>query len=407
MQPLIQIHHSFFQVVVVVVSLVPIVWLGFVWLKRSEDPALLVFKWVMTVPILAFGVWKTGLFKGTPATWTDVVFAMICALGFVAVWRRNIASLVANPLGSLFDGGDVPVEPQPFYSIAESKRKLGRYTEAVAEIRKQLERFPTDYTGQLMLAEIQAQNLNDLPGAELTVHRLCEQPGHAPRNVVHALTTLADWQLKYNLDPAAARVHLERIVELFPDSEFALTAEQRIAHLASVDKLLQPYDPRRVAVPVGVQNLGLLDRKPRGEAPPADAAGLVNEYVKHLEEFPLDFEVREKLATVYADQYQRLDLATDQLQQMIEAPGQPVRNVTRWLNVLADLQVRHGADLAAVQQTRGRIVDLYPNSPVAQMARTRLAQLKLEFKGKEKTAGLKMGTYEQNIGLKQGGPRPY
>ena len=133
---------------------------------------------------------------------------MLCALGFVAVWRRNIASLVANPLGSLFDGGDVPVEPQPFYSIAESKRKLGRYTEAVAEIRKQLERFPTDYTGQLMLAEIQAQNRNDLPGAELTVHRLCEQPGHAPRNVVHALTTLADWQVKYNLDPAAARVHL-------------------------------------------------------------------------------------------------------------------------------------------------------------------------------------------------------
>ena len=121
----------------------------------------------------------------------------------------------------------------------------------------------------------------------------------------------------------------------------------------------------------------------------------------------MDFEVREKLASAYADQYQRLDLATDQLEQMIAAPGQPARKITHWLNQRADWQVRHGADLATVQATLERIVSQDPNAPAAQMARTRLGQLKLEIKGREKTAGLRMGTYEQNVGLKHGPPKQY
>src|SRR6185295_15285044 len=109
--------------------------------------------------------------------------------------------------------------------IAEAKRKRGQYTEAIAEIRKQLVRFPTDLIGQMMIAEIQAEELNDLPGAELTIRRLCDQPGHAPRNVAHALSTLADWHLKYELNRDAARVDLQQIIERFPDSELSLAAE--------------------------------------------------------------------------------------------------------------------------------------------------------------------------------------
>jgi hypothetical protein len=87
---------------------------------------------------------------------------------------------------------------------------------------------------------------------------------------------------------------------------------------------------------------------------------------------------------------------------MIDAAGQPAKKITHWLNLLADLQVRHGADYATAEHTLERIIERYPNTPAAAMARTRLSHLKLEFKGKEKTAGVKMGTYEQNIGLKQG-----
>jgi len=66
--------------------------------------------------------------------------------------------------------------------------------------------------------------------------------------------------------------------------------------------------------------------------------------VKHLEQHPLDTEVREKLAILYADHYQRLDMATGELEQLIEEPNQPSKRVAHWLNLLADLQIRHGAD---------------------------------------------------------------
>jgi hypothetical protein len=43
--------------------------------------------------------------------------------------------------------------------------------------------------------------------------------------------------------------------------------------------------------------------------------------------------------------------------------------------------------------------------PVAEMARNRLGRLKLELKGKKETPDVKLGVYEQNIGLKYGSPR--
>lgn len=408
MQPLIQMHRWFEAAIYLVAMLLFFGALGYWFLRRTEDPGLLIFKWVISALVIAFWCWQAEAFKATQATGYHLVITAIAAVGMIVIWRRNIATIVATPFGNLFDGGNVEIEPQPYYSVAEAKRNRGQYTEAVAEIRKQLERFPTDYTGQLMLAEIQAEKLNDLPGAELTIQRICDQPGHAPRNIVHALTTMADWYLKYNVDAESARRFLEQIVQLYPDTEFALTAQQRIAHLGNVDKLLDPHDRKRVVVTEGVKNLGLLiDRKPLQEMTQVDSAGLVADYVKHLEEFPMDFDVREQLASAYADHYKRLDLATDQLEQMIETPGQPARKITHWLNLLADLQIRHGADLATVQQTLERILEQDPDAPAAQMARTRLGQLKLEIKGREKTAGLKMGTYEQNVGLKHGPPKQY
>lgn len=408
MQPLIQMHRWFEAAVTLVVMLLLFGAMGYWFLRRTEDPALLIFKWVMSVLVLAFWCWQTEVFRGTPASGHHLIVTGVSAIGMIAIWRRTIANVVATPFGNLFDGGNVEIEPQPYYSVAEAKRNRGQYTEAVAEIRKQLERFPTDYKGQLMLAETQAEKLNDLPGAELTIQRICDQPGHAPRNIVHALTTMADWYLKYNVDAESARRFLEQIILLYPDTEFALTAEQRIAHLGNLDKLLDPHDRKRVVVQEGIKNLGLVtERKSVAEIALSGQESSAADYVKHLEEFPMDFDVREQLASAYADHYQRLDLATDQIEQMIEAPGQPARKITHWLNLLADLQVRHGADLATVQQTLERILNQDPNAPAAQMARTRLGQLKLEIKGREKTAGLKMGTYEQNVGLKHGPPKKY
>jgi hypothetical protein len=272
------------------------------------------------------------------------------------------------------------------------------------EIRKQLARFPTDYEGQMMLAQIQAENLLDLPGAELTIQNLCAQSGHAPKNIAFALYSLADWHLKLGQDTEAARRDLQAVVDAFPESEFGLGAAQRIAHLGGVDMLMAPHERKRFQVVEGPRDLGLQRARAQSKAGETDPGREAARLVEHLEQHPQDTEAREKLAVIYADHYARLDLASDQLEQMIQQPNQPAKLVVRWLNLLADLQIRSGVDYATVHQTLQRIADRGPNLAAAEIARNRQALLKLELKANEKKEGVKLGTYEQNIGLKRGGP---
>jgi len=104
---------------------------------------------------------------------------------------------------------------------------------------------------------------------------------------------------------------------------------------------------------------------------------------------------------IYAGHYGRLDLAADELEQLIQQPNQPARLVVHWLNLLADLQIRCGSDYQTVAHTLQRIIDRDPNLAAAEVARNRLALLKLELKSKEKSQSVALGSYEQNIGLKQ------
>jgi Zn-dependent M32 family carboxypeptidase len=184
----------------------------------------------------------------------------------------------------------------------------------------------------------------------------------------------------------------------------AALAAQRIGHLASAEFMLQSHDRKRIAVAPGVEDIGLLAAELQPKAPEMDLEKQAAEYVKHLEQHPLDTEAREKLAVLYADHYQRLDLAADQLEQLIAHPNQPARRVVHWLNLLADLQVRHSVDYETVRQTLERIIELYPDAAAAQTARNRLDHLKLEFKAREKGQTVRLGLYEQDIGLKGGLP---
>jgi tetratricopeptide (TPR) repeat protein len=329
--------------------LIPVVAFGgliVITVIKAEDPAQMAFKWVLTLIVLAFMAFKVapivgqggygGAFGGIPLT-------AVCGIVLAIIWRRTIASWVADPIGSLYDGGTTAPDPHPAYSVAQSRQKQGKYLEAIVEIQKQLEKFPTDFEGHLMMAQIQAENLNDLTAAEMTVQRLCAQPGHAPRNIAFAFYSMADWHLAIGQDRDAAERNLRQLAELLPDSEFSLGAAQRIAHLGDREMLLSSHERRKIILKEGVQNIGLLPHTEHFRPTQTDPGLLAAQYVKHLEEHPLDTEARENLAKIYTDHYHRLDLATDQLEQLIQHPNQPSKLVVRWLNLLADLQVREGA----------------------------------------------------------------
>ena len=383
-------------------------WLFIRAFKRSHDRIALIIRWICTLVIgwFQFTVALPAFAKGG----FDAIFGLILTMVFGIVinilWRHSIIEMIAKPLTSVFDGGNEEVEPKPLYSIAQAKRTKNRPLEAIAETRKQLAKFPNDFEGVSLLANIQAEDMADLQGAEITLNKFCASPKAPDRQVVAALTQLADWHLKKAVDIDAARAALQRIVARFPDTEVSLRAEQRLAHLGETETiLLGQHDRQAMALPEGVHNVGLLDSTTFLQPKEIEPGKLAAVYVKQLEDHPHDFQVREKLAVIYAQDFKRLDLATMELEQLINEKRHSSKQIAGWLNQLANFQIELGADVATVTATLERIVEEFPDSPLAELAQRRLARVGSEIKGKEKTPGVKLGVYEQNIGLKYGSPR--
>lgn len=386
-------------------------WVLYRWLKKTEDPPRLIAKWAISAVIIGITWWVSGRSVARSEGGLDYGTAFVVAIGcavcgivLALTWGGDIATYLGKPITGLFDGGGLEVVPQPFYSIAEARRKQGKYREAIAEIWKQLERFPGDFTGLLMLAEIQADDLKDLAAAGTTIERLLAESEPSAINHSLALNRLADWHLKWGHDAGAARAALERVRERFPDTEQAYLAGQRIAHLATQQALDEQGRPHAISLRPFAQNVGLLRETPAVAPPPEDPAAVASQLVRHLEQFPQDSESREKLALIYASHYRRLDLAADQVEQLLAQPSVPARHAVHWLNLLADLHVQHAGDLAGAGAALQRIIDLYPGSASAENARQRKVRLPLELRSKKEDRVVKLGSYEQNIGLK-GPPR--
>lgn len=364
-------------------------------LRKSEDPTTLIVKWVVTVALLGFG-FPFSLKCGVYAPLVVMLFATPAGL----VWAPHVGEFIARPITSIIDGGDDHIDPTPLYSIAEGRRQRGDYQAAIAEIRKQLEKFPGDFRGTMLMASIQAEDMHDLPSAQLTVERLLEAPEHPVQHIASALHTMADWSLKYVQDIAAAREYLERIVLLFPDSPQAHMAAQRIASL-SPEQYTAASERRTYEVKHHEGHIGLTANPQRKVQEIATTSDTAADLVKQLEEHPWDTSAREKLALIYADEFNRIDLAADQLEQLIAIPAETPKNIARWLNLLAALHVRVANDRRAAEDALRRILDLYPKSAIADQARNRLAYLDVEMKRKDSPVSKKLGTYERNLGLKK------
>jgi outer membrane protein assembly factor BamD (BamD/ComL family) len=382
-------------------------WILWLWLKKSEDPARLISKWGISVVMLSITWWIAGRRIAGSSGGMDYATAFVvviacaaCGIVLALTWGSDIGGLLGGPLTSLFDGGDLEVVPAPFYSIAQARRKQGKYLEAVAELRKQLARFPGDFTGMLMLAEVQAEELNDLAGAQSTIERLLIEGEPNPTNLSLALNRLADWQLRFGQDPDSARATLERVIQMFPESEQAYLATQRIAHLTTGEMLAEKSEPRRLKLGQYQENIGLLGEPAEARSSAEDPSTVAGNLVRQLEQHPQDNEAREKLAFIYAEHYKRLDLAADQLEQLLAQPNLPAKPAIHWLNALADLHLKHGGDLIAARLALQRIIDSFPQSAAAENAKSRMAHLQLELRSHKTSPAVKLGSYEQNIGLR-------
>jgi hypothetical protein len=159
-----------------VVILGVIGWGVFRMLKRSYDPAKMLFKLAITVPLVL------ACFIGAIELSFYGPFVMIIlGVAISVIWTPHIGEWLCKPLTGLYDGSDEPPPPKPYYSTAQSLRMKGKFLEAVVEVRKQLARFPTDFEGVMLLAAIQAEDLKDLPGTEITLNHFCDRPDAPPK----------------------------------------------------------------------------------------------------------------------------------------------------------------------------------------------------------------------------------
>lgn len=371
--------------------------------QDSPDSKSLWVKWVITFACFLLWVYLGIQAQGSGAGGAFLIPAIGACTGILlsVLWTPHIAGWLFSPITSWYDGGDREPELRPLYSIAQAQRNRGNYDRAIAEVRKQLARFPNDYQGYMLIAEIQAEDFKDLDTAQQTIEHILTIPELAPKNAAFALTRLADWQVKFRDDLSGARETFQRIIERLPETEEAQLAAQRIAHLASPEDLADMHNPRAIRVTVHTEKIGLQGRVV-GEPEPAETMhSIAQRYVDHLRDYPLDNDIREKLALLYANEYQRLDLAMIELEQLIATPHQLPKVVAHALNTLADLQIRLASDVNGARKTLERIVVLYPNSAAANTAQTRISQLRLELNQHSNQKTLRLGSYEQNIGLKR------
>jgi hypothetical protein len=155
-------------------------------------------------------------------------------------------------------------------------------------------------------------------------------------------------------------------------------------------------------VPEADRRLGLHGGKLTGLRPQDTPMQRASQLVRQLVERPDDNEAREQLAVLYAESLHRLDLAEQQLDQLVAQPGAPDKEIVRWLNLKADLQVHCLADTRAAALSLQRIIEMFPESAAAANAHRRQQFLTVEVKAKKESQVIRLGSAEKERGARAG-----
>jgi hypothetical protein len=272
-----------------------------------------------------------------------------------------------------------PVKTQPAYAHAVASLKFGKYHQAEQAIIGELEKCESDFDGWLMLAELYATQFHDLAEAERTIHGLCDDPATTLAQVSVALNRLADWQLRFRQDPDAARRALEEIRRRAPGTHLAKMAELRMKQLpATSAEWKEQHQARIIQLPPLGDKLDEAAGLPAPKINQAAALAQARQCVEKLEANPADIATREKLAGIFAEQLGETGLAVDQIESLMELPGQPPEKMAAWLALIAAWEIRRGGDRQAARKHLERLVHEYPRSVQALAARRRLDLLDRE-----------------------------
>ncbi len=369
-------------------------------MSKSEDGQMFEMRDRLIISVVIFTL------IGASATSGFFVLIIAIPAGVILsfMWLPTLVDTVLSGLTGEMTGGNLEIESKPFYFRALAKRRQGKFSEALAEIDTELLKFPGNLEGHLLKAEIQADDLKNLPAAVKLLQEVITTPERPRTELLTAQFRLVELLLHRIHDIPAGQSVLEQILAENPDSEAAHTARQHLAHLPGAHGAHSDNGPERKKLVVvhHETSLGLTEDLGAQTLPQENWTERAQEWVTHLESHPNDWEAREKLATIYANQFQRIPLAIDQIRLLIDQPGQPPKRIVGWLNRIADLELRADTGVDAARSALDEIHSRYPDSPWSEHATLRTATLRKAAKANTPTPTLKIGVYEQNIGLKRG-----
>jgi len=315
--------------------------------------------------------------------WTSVIGMGLPALGIVLVggWMGLglAAMLMVMPIAGYAPSILQEKKMPPMYAKAIARMKFGKYAEAEQEVIHQLENCVDDFEGWLMLADLYANQFNVLPEAEQTILELCDQPRTNPAQLAIALNRLADWHLKFSGDPDAARRALQIICDRLPGTHLARVARVRAENLP---RTAEEWREQQQHKSIHLSALGdpLDDDETQNAASisPAEAVARVNQLSERLQQEPNNIAAREELARVLAEQLGKPDEAIEQVNWLVNLPGQMPEKRAHWLGLIAAWHLRHRHDAASARTAMLRLIDEYPKTGLAFTARRRLTQMEVE-----------------------------
>ena len=259
----------------------------------------------------------------------------------------------------------------PMYGRAIAKLKFGKYSEAEMEIIQELERCEDDFQGWMMLAELYANQFNDLSEAEQTILDICDQPRTTASQASVALHKLADWYLKQAQDPEAARRALQMICTRMPGTHLARMAQLRIKQLPqSPQELIEQQSASPIPLPALSDELD--QPPPEMKVSSARAKEMAEECVQRLNHDPNNIPAREKLARILVEMLGKPELGIQQVELLLGIPDRTDLERAEWLGTIAAWHIRYRSDPDSGRAVLERIVNEYPETPQALVARRRL-----------------------------------
>jgi hypothetical protein len=262
---------------------------------------------------------------------------------------------------------------RPIYSKAIAKLNFDKHDEAEAAVLEELEKCEDDFDGWLLLAELYARHFHDLPGAEEIIRQTCEHPGTNASQVAVAFHRLADWHLELAGDPAAARRDLWEICRRHPKSHLDHMARLRLEHVpSSREELIESRTPKAISLPPRLEGATLVTLSRE------EALARAKHCVEELKKNPDNAAQREDLARLFAEQLDAVDRGLEQLDLLLAMPNLTEAKAAQWLALMAAWQLKYKQDQTSARKLLERIVRLYPKTPQAFAAQTRLSLMDAE-----------------------------